>query len=161
MAGCAEGRCFVLRSGRVHTSEEKASVRGRRTSPFSREGLSFHVFAGESMNIVDMMRDLSRRHEELKYRIHNFRMPLSPAGQRFMAFVYFCVPIVGGYFIMDWATSQAEKNLGKNGEKLRALKAARDRELEDGAKAAAMLAAASRVGDGGSLDADSVVKREK
>lgn len=110
------------------------------------------------MGVADFLRDLNRRHEELKHRIHSFRMPLSPAGQRFMAFVYFCVPVVGGYFIMDWATSQAEKNLGKNGEKLRALKAARDKEREEGAKAAARFAASSRVGDGGSLDADTIAK---
>lgn len=50
---------------------------------------------------MQYLRELSRRHEALKKRIHAFRIPLSPAGQRFMGFVYFCIPVVGGYFLMQ------------------------------------------------------------
>ncbi|KAJ1442099.1 hypothetical protein B484DRAFT_342882 [Ochromonadaceae sp. CCMP2298] len=63
------------------------------------------------MGIVDFFKDVSRRHEELKKRIHAFRIPLSPAGQRVMGFVYFSIPVIGGYYIMQWAISQSERNL--------------------------------------------------
>jgi hypothetical protein len=53
---------------------------------------------GSSMNYL---RELSRRHDELKHKIHSFRIPLSPTGRRFMGFVYFCIPVIGGYFIME------------------------------------------------------------
>lgn len=36
-----------------------------------------------------------------------------------MSLVYFSIPLVGGYFVMQVAIGQAEKNNGKNGEKLR------------------------------------------
>jgi hypothetical protein len=53
------------------------------------------------MGIVDFFKDVSRRHEELKKRIHAFRIPLSPAGQRVMGLVYFSIPVIGGYYIMQ------------------------------------------------------------
>jgi hypothetical protein len=65
------------------------------------------------------LRDLSERHERLKERIHNTRIPLSPAGQRIMKVVYFLIPVVGGYYVMQLAIAQSHKNLGANGEKLR------------------------------------------
>ena len=46
------------------------------------------------------------------------RMPLSPMGRRFMGLVYFTIPIVLGYCIMDYANSQALKNIGKRGENI-------------------------------------------
>ncbi|KAG5178356.1 hypothetical protein JKP88DRAFT_225304 [Tribonema minus] len=55
--------------------------------------------------------DLRGRHEALKKRIHNFRIPLSPRGQLAMQVVYFTVPFVGGMAIMQWARSKADKNL--------------------------------------------------
>ena len=64
------------------------------------------------------IRDLSERHERLKSRIHSFRIPLSPNGQRAMSIVYFCVPVVCGYYIMQAVIEQSHKNLGVNGEKL-------------------------------------------
>ncbi len=45
--------------------------------------------------------DLSEKHERLKKRIHSFRIPLSPNGQRIMKVVYFCIPVIAGYFIME------------------------------------------------------------
>ena len=61
---------------------------------------------------------LSEKHERLKERIHGFRIPLSPAGQRFMGFVYMCIPIVGGFYMMQAAIGESHKNLGIRGEKL-------------------------------------------
>ena len=69
--------------------------------------------------MLQFLRSLSARHEALKERIHAFRIPLSPAGQRVMGLVYFCIPVVAGYYIMQSAISQSHKNIGVNGEKLR------------------------------------------
>lgn len=44
-------------------------------------------------------------------RVHAFRIPLSPAGQRVAQVVYFSIPVIGGYFIMDWATSKAREEI--------------------------------------------------
>eukprot|EP01038_Epipyxis_sp_PR26KG_P004563 gene4563-6435_t len=60
---------------------------------------------------MEFLKDISRRHEELKKRIHAFRIPLSPNKRRFMGLVYFCIPVVSGYYIMQYTTGQAEKNL--------------------------------------------------
>ncbi len=65
-----------------------------------------------------MLEDFSRRHEELKRRIHAFRIPLSPMGIRVMKVVYFTIPIIGGYFLMEKVKERAEFNLGINGEKM-------------------------------------------
>ena len=35
-----------------------------------------------------------------------------------MGFVYFTIPIIAGYFIMQFAISKSEKNIGINGSKL-------------------------------------------
>lgn len=37
----------------------------------------------------------------------------------YMQFFYPIPVIVGGYFVMNWAIAQSEKNIGVNGEKLR------------------------------------------
>lgn len=44
--------------------------------------------------------DLSDKHERLKKRIHNFRMPLGPFGRFVMSIIYFTVPILGGYYFL-------------------------------------------------------------
>jgi hypothetical protein len=67
---------------------------------------------------MEYFRDISRRHEELKKRIHNFRLPLSPFYRKVATAVYVSIPIVAGYFIMQVAIAQSEKNLGAKGEKL-------------------------------------------
>jgi hypothetical protein len=41
------------------------------------------------------------------------------SGQRLMGLFYFSLPVVGGYFVMQAAFRQSERNIGKNGEKLR------------------------------------------
>lgn len=49
----------------------------------------------------------THRHRRFVKRVHAFRIPLSPAGQRVAQMVYFSIPVICGYFIMDWATSKA------------------------------------------------------
>lgn len=67
---------------------------------------------------MEYLRDISRRHEELKKKIHNFRLPLSPFYRNIATAVYISIPVVAGYFIMQVAIAQSEKNLGTKGEKL-------------------------------------------
>ncbi|CAM9679589.1 unnamed protein product, partial [Heterosigma akashiwo] len=52
---------------------------------------------------MGFVRDFLDAHERLKTRIHNYRLPLSPAGQKAMGLIYFTIPVVGGYYIMQWA----------------------------------------------------------
>jgi hypothetical protein len=65
------------------------------------------------------LRNWHVRHEQLKKFVHEgMRYPLPPAGQYAMGFVYFMTPVVGGYFVMQWAMRKANDNIGENGEKL-------------------------------------------
>lgn len=61
------------------------------------------------------MDDFSARHQRLKERIHNFRMPLSLPGRIAMNVVYFSVPIIGGHYLMKWAQERAQVNLTEAG----------------------------------------------
>ena len=63
--------------------------------------------------------ELAEKHERLKKRIHNFRIPLSKNGQRVMFVVYFSIPIVVGYNVMQWAIGKSAENLGAEGELLK------------------------------------------
>ena len=64
---------------------------------------------------MQFLRELGRRHGELKRRIHATRIPLGPKGQVVMGLVYFSIPCIGGYFIMDWATGRADDKWGIGG----------------------------------------------
>ena len=68
--------------------------------------------------MLSLFRSLSARHTKLKERVHAYRIPLPPAGQKFMGVVYFVVPIFTGYYIMQWAIGRSEVNLGVKCEKL-------------------------------------------
>lgn len=60
------------------------------------------------------IRDLQARHKAFVKRVHAFRIPLSPRGRAIAQIVYFSVPIIGGYFIMDWATNKAKEEIQYN-----------------------------------------------
>jgi hypothetical protein len=68
---------------------------------------------------MDFLRNFSERHEALKKRIHSFRLPLSAPLRAVMGLIYFSIPVIGGYYIMQAAIGQSEKNLGAHGERLR------------------------------------------
>lgn len=53
------------------------------------------------MGIINYLKELNAKHERLKKRIHSFRIPLSPSGRRFMGLVYFSIPVILGYNIMQ------------------------------------------------------------
>lgn len=71
------------------------------------------------MSIFENFQRFREEHEKLKKRIHAFRIPLSPVGQRVMGLVYFLIPIVTGCFVMQMAFKQAEVNIGRDGSLLR------------------------------------------
>lgn len=62
---------------------------------------------------MEFLRELGERHERLKKKIHSTRIPLSKNGQRVMAAVYFSIPVVAGYYIMQWAQGRADVNFHK------------------------------------------------
>ena len=62
---------------------------------------------------------LHDNHERLKNYVHNgMRVPLPKWGQRCMGFIYFLTPIVGGYYVMQWAIGKAHQSIGPQGEYL-------------------------------------------
>ena len=76
---------------------------------------------------MQFLAELRARHDAVKRRIHGFRIPIkSRAGRFAVGCFYFCVPIISGYIIMNVTNSIARRNLGERGEKLLAMKAARD-----------------------------------
>jgi len=60
--------------------------------------------------MFSFFKNISERHEKVKESIHNFRLPLSPNGVRIMKFVYFSVPIIAGYYIMQVAIGYSDRN---------------------------------------------------
>ena len=60
--------------------------------------------------VMEYFRKMSEGHKRLKERIHAFRLPLSPMGVRMMKVVYFTIPIVTGYYIMQVAIGYSERN---------------------------------------------------
>lgn len=71
------------------------------------------------MSIASALETFHRRHEALKKFVHEgMRYPLPRSGQRFMAFVYFSIPVIGGYGIMQWAIGKSHASIGEHGEKL-------------------------------------------
>ena len=81
---------------------------------------------------MDFIRNLSERHERLKKRIHSFRLPLPAPLRAVMGAIYFSIPVIGGYYIMQAAIQQSEKNLGTHGERLRELNASHHSPFEGG-----------------------------
>jgi hypothetical protein len=60
---------------------------------------------------MDYLKRLLAEHEKLKKRIHAFRIPLSPRGQKIMGLIYFSIPVIMGYFIMQFTNEMSLKNL--------------------------------------------------
>ena len=68
---------------------------------------------------MNFLREMHLRHERLKKFVHEgMRYPLPPAGQKLMGLVYFSIPVMAGYFIMNWTMERAQKSIGAQGEKL-------------------------------------------
>ncbi len=46
------------------------------------------------------------------------QVPLPRWGQMVMGCIYFSVPVVGGWYVMQWAIGKAHDSIGEKGEKL-------------------------------------------
>ena len=69
--------------------------------------------------IYKTLMELHLRHERLKRYVHEgFRVPLPAWGRYIMTGIYFSIPIIGAFYLLDWNLKQAEKATGVNGELL-------------------------------------------
>ena len=69
-------------------------------------------------------------HAKLKSRIHTMRFPIKTRAGRFaMACVYFTIPCVCGYGLMQWTNGVRDRNLGAPGRREHLV---RMRDLADG-----------------------------
>lgn len=67
--------------------------------------------------LFSAIRNFHQRHERLKHTVHTaWRYPLPRWGRVIMGCVYFSIPVVGGYQIMQWAISKSHESIGKRGE---------------------------------------------
>ncbi|KAL3816233.1 hypothetical protein ACHAXA_002179 [Cyclostephanos tholiformis] len=55
------------------------------------------------------LRSFHERHERIKHTIHTYAMGC----------FYFSIPVVGGWYVMQWAISRSVNEIGERGEKLR------------------------------------------
>ena len=71
-------------------------------------------------SIKRLLQNANVKHEKLKRRVHTaWRYPLPPWGRAIMGGVYFSIPVVGGYAVMQWAIEKSWESIGERGEKLR------------------------------------------
>ena len=62
------------------------------------------------------LEELLLAHDRLKKRIHAARFPIkSRYGRAAMGAVYVTVPLVFGYFLMQWTNAARDRNLGGPG----------------------------------------------
>ena len=57
---------------------------------------------------------------KLNQKIHSFRLPLSPRGQAVMGVVYFSIPCILGYGIMEWTNKISSEKRAVRRQELRA-----------------------------------------
>ena len=70
-------------------------------------------------DIIEQFRRFNDRHERLKKYVHTaWRVPLPKWGQVAMGCLYFSIPVVRGWYVMQWAIGRSHKSLGPKGELL-------------------------------------------
>jgi hypothetical protein len=90
--------------------------RGNCASPETRSKPSTRSTPSGSRGLLH---EFSIRHERLKHAIHNgFRYPLPRWGRFVMGCIYFSIPVVSGWYVMQWAIHQSHKSIGEHGELL-------------------------------------------
>jgi len=68
---------------------------------------------------MSFLRDMYLRHERLKRTVHEgWRYPLPPWGRAVMGFLYFSLPVVAGWHVMQWAIGKSHASIGEHGERL-------------------------------------------
>lgn len=67
--------------------------------------------------ILRGLRTFHEKHEKLKHTVHTaWRYPLPKWGQYAMGCFYFTIPVVGGWYVMQWAISKSVDEIGEHGE---------------------------------------------
>mmetsp|Transcript_18912 Transcript_18912/g.46440 ORF Transcript_18912/g.46440 Transcript_18912/m.46440 type:complete len:90 (+) Transcript_18912:303-572(+) len=69
--------------------------------------------------VWETLRAIGRRHEALKKKIHNTRIPLGPRGRAMMSLVYLTSPVIFGYYLMQYTNQYAENHSRKRIEAIR------------------------------------------
>mmetsp|Transcript_7623 Transcript_7623/g.13456 ORF Transcript_7623/g.13456 Transcript_7623/m.13456 type:complete len:151 (-) Transcript_7623:178-630(-) len=70
-------------------------------------------------SLTRTLRSFHEKHEKIKHTVHTaWRYPLPKWGQYAMGCVYFTIPVVGGWYVMQWAISKSVDEIGERGEKL-------------------------------------------
>lgn len=71
------------------------------------------------MGLFDFLNQLHVRHERLKTTIHEgWRYPLPRWGRVVMGCIYFTLPVIGGWHVMQWAIGKSHASIGIDGEYL-------------------------------------------
>ena len=71
------------------------------------------------MGLLDYLHQLHVRHERLKTAIHEgWRYPLPRWGRVVMGCIYFSLPVIGGWYVMQWAIGKSHASIGIDGEYL-------------------------------------------
>ena len=71
------------------------------------------------MGLFDYWHQLHVRHERLKTAIHEgWRYPLPRWGRVVMGCIYFSLPVIGGWYVMQWAIGKSHASIGIDGEYL-------------------------------------------
>jgi len=69
---------------------------------------------------MDVLRRFNENHNKLKHYVHTaWRVPLPRWGQFTMGCVYATIPIIGGFYAMEWTKRKQRDLIGEKGEKLR------------------------------------------
>ena len=72
-----------------------------------------------NMGLFDYMHQWQLRHERLKTTIHEaWRVPLPRWGRVVMGCLYFSLPVMGGWHVMQWAIGKSHDSIGRDGEYL-------------------------------------------
>ena len=108
---------------------------------------------------MDWLDRASAAHQRLIKRVHGFRMPLGPKGQVFMQCVYFSIPVVGGYYVMQAAIGQSHEKYGQDGRVIREWAERGDAVPAASAAAAGASAAAAAVAAAAASEAGTAVPR--
>ena len=67
--------------------------------------------------LFSAIRKFHERHERLKHTVHTaWRYPLPRWGRVVMGCIYFSIPVVGGYQVMQWAIRRSHQTIGEHGE---------------------------------------------
>lgn len=59
--------------------------------------------------MMDFLRSLSRKHAELKHKIHSTRIPLSRNGKILMGIVYFSTPVAMGWALLQYTNATSDE----------------------------------------------------